>query len=162
MVRARAQRLVPLILRACVCVDHDNDAYVMFEGSLYAYHLLYLSLIMPKLEDNEEKHLRSLTLDFKPDEMATLYKDIHKKGFIELVALAWEIKERREKEQGRAEVGSRDEAVSMGNVRDGEAPVARTLDKVVNEKSGGRVEAVVDRELTRIESILSLSKANQT
>jgi hypothetical protein len=43
---------------------------------------------MPRLEENEEKHLRSLTLDFEPDEMATLYKDVHKKGFIELVALA--------------------------------------------------------------------------
>jgi len=119
-------------------------------------HLLYLSLIMPKLEENEEKHLRSLTLDFQPDEMATLYRDVHKKGFIELVALAWDIKERREEKGKRAEVGLREEARSTGNERDDQASVAKTLQKVVNDTNGGGAEAIVDRKSTRIEDSLSL------
>lgn len=104
---------------------------------------------MPRLEENEERHLRTLTLDFDPNEMATLYKDVHKKGFIELVALAWEIKERRNKGK-QSGVGTRDGPVPAGSKTYNQHPVAKALQAVVRQTSD-----VVDRKSTRIESLLS-------
>ena len=98
---------------------------------------------MPRLNPNEELHLRSLTVDFDANEMATLYKDTNTKGFIDLVELASSTRDAREANGQPLAVGSHN-VPNVEGIGYGEASgVQQATDRMA--MVGGAIEGTVAR-----------------